>query len=196
MRIFCTLICIVSALIAGGNCLKCAECLGLSSKPCSEPVSECPASADRCKTISDDVFTPTTNRTRFILRYCGNNSMCDVEQVLRYKDRETLIRTSCCDEDTCTPRQKQTDRNTSLNGLECPTCYEEMVKKCERNGTVQCQGDERYCVNTHMVIKAKGMIFFSAALKGCTNGDGCTNMKHSAHIFTVLINNKCSKIDL
>ncbi|KAM4652248.1 phospholipase A2 inhibitor and Ly6/PLAUR domain-containing protein-like [Discoglossus pictus] len=159
MRIVFTLICIVSALITEGNCLKCAECLGFSPWPCSEPISECPGSDDRCKTISYDLFTSVTNRTHFILRYCGNGSFCDEEQVLRAMDKQIYIYTSCCDEDTCTPLQKpQIERNITLNGLECPTCYKEMANNCEPEGKVKCEGDENYCVASHIVIGTEGSI--------------------------------------
>ncbi|KAM4652247.1 phospholipase A2 inhibitor PIP-like [Discoglossus pictus] len=185
MRIIFTLICIVSAFITGGNCVKCAECLGFSPWPCSEPISDCPASDDRCQTIFYDIFTRTTKRTRFILRNCGTSSFCDVKAVLRDTDQKIYIYSSCCDEDTCTPRpQSRVVRNITLNGLECPVCYKEMADNCEPNGTVQCQGDENYCVSSHMVIEAKGNPVLRVALHGCANEAGCKNLTFSAKILT------------
>ncbi|XP_042295259.1 phospholipase A2 inhibitor and Ly6/PLAUR domain-containing protein-like [Sceloporus undulatus] len=76
--------------------------------------------------------------------------------------------TTFCSEDKCNYNNYTLLANTTLNGLECPTCFSDTDSSCDAK-TVPCTGLETYCVSASGVLVRRvippRVSFFAA--EGC-----------------------------
>uniref|UniRef100_A0A8C5R919 UPAR/Ly6 domain-containing protein n=1 Tax=Leptobrachium leishanense TaxID=445787 RepID=A0A8C5R919_9ANUR len=144
MRTFLNLICIFAASVTSGNGILCPECFNSTTANCEGSLATCAS----CQTVVAE-SGHGNNSVSVIEKSCSvYPDSCNFAYSVTASDFHISFNSSCCDTELCNNGSVQVlPRNTTENGLECPSCFMENATECCANQTVQCTGQETKCVN-------------------------------------------------
>ncbi|XP_029433174.1 phospholipase A2 inhibitor and Ly6/PLAUR domain-containing protein-like [Rhinatrema bivittatum] len=174
MRASLISICIFSALIVTGLSLNCHKCLNTTAVECS-PISVSCNEGEMCitrlenNTVGNDVrLSIKKGCEKYDPFLCTTPNFLD-GSIFHY-DAFTL----CCDEDNCNSGPVTIPaRNTTLNGLQCPSCYVEGSLKCTKEETINCTGNQGQCGELYGEVRRPDQPFKNATWKGCVTTGAC-----------------------
>ncbi|XP_053545980.1 phospholipase A2 inhibitor and Ly6/PLAUR domain-containing protein-like [Bombina bombina] len=135
--------CILSTLLDTGNCIQCAHCLSSSGHDCDGPLKTCPSGLICASRFAKETVLGTLKLE--VVRNCQPISFCDQSFSLIREDHRTIVSSSCCNTDDCTPVKPSTD--TVGNGIKCPVCFSPGTTYCSSENLIECTGKENKCYN-------------------------------------------------
>ncbi|XP_029433372.1 phospholipase A2 inhibitor and Ly6/PLAUR domain-containing protein-like [Rhinatrema bivittatum] len=174
MRASLISICIFSALIVTGLSLNCHKCLNTTGVECS-PISETCNEGEMCmtrlenNTVGNDVHMSIKKGCKKYDPFLCTTQICLNGGNFSY-DAFSL----CCDEDNCNSGPvTMPERNTTLNGLQCPSCYVEGSSKCTKEETINCTGNQGQCGELDGEVRRPDQPFKNVAWKVCVTTGAC-----------------------
>ncbi|XP_053308195.1 phospholipase A2 inhibitor and Ly6/PLAUR domain-containing protein-like [Spea bombifrons] len=187
------LLCILSALIATGNCLLCMQCSSFSDAPCAGSAQNCSSPKEVCAT------TRIRNsgyywQNSFYIRSCINATECDTSGIITGQYLKTLTSTTCCYTDNCTaPVVRFPVENGTANGLYCPSYVDKTMEPCDIKSKTQCTGDQKFCIR-YLATTTIGSTKSSLYLGGCATGSMCntSSSKISSDGLTIELTKSCN----
>ncbi|XP_039369274.1 phospholipase A2 inhibitor and Ly6/PLAUR domain-containing protein-like [Mauremys reevesii] len=168
------ILCLLPALLATTNAqaanLNCNLCSGTAAS-CQASTQTCPVDKAKggCFTVAEENTLDGTKTTSFS-RGCltdYNSTIKDPVTVTLGNGKYLRINTTRCnDTDNCNSGTLAVPTgSTTVNGLQCPTCFALNVTSCNSQIT-PCTGDETYCIDFIGTIQ-NGSATLSLAAKGC-----------------------------
>ncbi|XP_040183333.1 phospholipase A2 inhibitor and Ly6/PLAUR domain-containing protein-like isoform X2 [Rana temporaria] len=171
---------IFSGVIATGNALKCNTCklVMKGETDCVGELEECDENTYKCATqieenvIGKDVIT-TVKKSCFpsdFKDYCDNYFELDSRPKFHIS-----VYSKCCNEtDGCnTGPIQMPPRNTTLNGRECPVCFEEGSDKCKSIGMKKCGCNQLQCLTYSGRAARPDEPPKDYAIQGCVTPGAC-----------------------
>ncbi|XP_060114175.1 phospholipase A2 inhibitor and Ly6/PLAUR domain-containing protein-like [Heteronotia binoei] len=171
-------ICLLWAFFSSVASLKCASCQTLSGRCDNIIPQECQASEDAC--LSYHMASPMFGGIRLHFKSCVPSKAClpGNYTVTTTLSTHILLVFNCCSTDLCNSAALSVQQNTNSipNGFECPVCYSLGQNECQKEGTVNCIGEETQCfsgagsysLNTSPVPGQQNFAF-----RGCTTKNTC-----------------------
>ncbi|XP_074837599.1 phospholipase A2 inhibitor and Ly6/PLAUR domain-containing protein-like [Carettochelys insculpta] len=165
-------LCLLSALLAIGYCLRCEHCKS-SDKACSGEAQECGPSQNACLILTSET---TVGKEQKLDTYkgCTDIKYCPPRTSRLSSAFGLRVRSvsKCCQQDLCNKGAVKLPRaQPKPNQLECPGCLSEDVE-CEGNETVTCLGPETHCVYFAGAITT-GTKNYTYSLRGCATKSTC-----------------------
>ncbi|KAM8927838.1 phospholipase A2 inhibitor and Ly6/PLAUR domain-containing protein-like [Pelodytes ibericus] len=159
------LLTVCSAVLIAGSALKCEVCYSLSSNSCSGQYTSCDSFHDRCM----ETLTQTTVgglESVVLEKSCGSLYNCTHPASLTAPEFGVSVTTTCCNTDYCNNRTMNwTPKNTTLNGVTCPSCFARDAEKCDKMTALNCTGIENHCIQ-FTVSRQKGS---TITMAGCAS---------------------------
>ncbi|XP_063291942.1 phospholipase A2 inhibitor and Ly6/PLAUR domain-containing protein-like [Pelobates fuscus] len=140
------IIIVCSALVTIGAALKCEVCYSPSSNSCSGHYETCSSSQDRCmetltQTSMGDVESVVFEKS------CGSLYKCTHPASMTAPNYRVSVTTLCCDTDYCNNRTMNwKTENSTLNGMNCPSCFSKNSETCDKLIPLNCTGNETHCI--------------------------------------------------
>ncbi|XP_075462387.1 phospholipase A2 inhibitor and Ly6/PLAUR domain-containing protein-like [Ascaphus truei] len=188
MRSLLQVLCVLSALVGTGYSLSCAVCVNMSGTSCTGPSMTCPA-ADVCIS-SYTVNTTRGTQSDFFARSCAPKNKCVMSGSISLPEVKIKLANSCCTSDNCTPSMPTLPADNNVkNGLTCPTCASANSDNCHTPDTIECTGDEEWCLLR--TTKISGSI---SSLRGCATESICSIGRESASFgnISTAMNTSCT----
>ncbi|KAM3923706.1 phospholipase A2 inhibitor and Ly6/PLAUR domain-containing protein-like [Leptodactylus fuscus] len=179
---------VCSALLTAAAALQCEVCYGINKISCSGHYETCKSSQNRCMMTLTETSLKDTNgemKSAVLEKSCGSVYNCSHPATLTTEEFHVRVTTMCCDQDFCnnvTMDYKQ--RNSTFNGMACPSCFAKNSQTCDVKTHVNCTGGEEHCVHylatreggstitvagcaSESMVKTRG----GAAFRGCSITD-------------------------
>ncbi|KAJ1105894.1 hypothetical protein NDU88_003298 [Pleurodeles waltl] len=164
-------LCLIFSVVSGGSTLVCKACSGY--KGCIGVKSFCLPSEKSCAIFRTwatlgKVSTPSFVRTCFK----GPSTCNTLYSVSAGKFRVTSY-SKCCSANLCnTGSLNWPPMNTTVNGLQCPSCYTRNAASCNANTTIDCRGGENRCIRFAGIVKTDSGSF-QTSFRGCATQSTC-----------------------
>ncbi|KAM3920790.1 phospholipase A2 inhibitor and Ly6/PLAUR domain-containing protein-like [Leptodactylus fuscus] len=192
MRVTAIAIVFLVTCLTSGWSLKCMQCSGFSTTPCTGTVQDCPSPSDVCGT--------TVIRTRgerwtsfYYIRSCVNMTECFNNASVTGLYSTTASQTTCCFDNNCTTSIPTVPPvNLTLNGLTCPSYVATNLEPCDIKNVSVCTGDQVQCVR-YSASTTLGSTSSSLFLGGCATESTCSVPSSSINGpgISVQISRKC-----
>ncbi|XP_075462395.1 phospholipase A2 inhibitor and Ly6/PLAUR domain-containing protein-like isoform X1 [Ascaphus truei] len=177
MRSLLQVLCVLSALVATGYSLSCTVCVSSSGSSCTGPSITCPD--DNVCESSFTVLTAGGIETKIFTRNCEPQTRCGLKGSYTLPAYKTKMGSYCCATDNCTPGIPTLPADNSIkNGATCPTCTSANSDYCYTSYTIECTGDEVWCLLQSTITS--GSISSTVAQRGCATATICNHGYHSA----------------
>ncbi|XP_058503057.1 urokinase plasminogen activator surface receptor-like [Solea solea] len=142
--------------------LKCYECLpGLTT--CTDTPKDCPSST-HCAAMRVIAYAGSSKISDINMKTCALAEQC-VEGSINFGVSKTVLSTKCCTSELCNKQPLPDPPKKNPNGKKCYRCD---GKTC--TGTLNCEGNEDYCVSSEVDVAGNKM-----TLKGCASKSLCSS---------------------
>ncbi|MEE6481797.1 hypothetical protein FKM82_012992 [Ascaphus truei] len=170
MRFLLSIVCLLSASITAGHCLVCLECFNQTGSSCVGSLVTCAS----CLTIVTYKDYADNSTSSMIAKSCSlNPEICNISYSLTVGTVHTAFTSSCCYTDYCNNDTIQAPpKNTTENGVVCPSCFLPDADSCEANDTKKCGGPEIKCINFSGKVYDTDA-FNQYAFQGCVTDNVC-----------------------
>ncbi|KAM4736594.1 urokinase plasminogen activator surface receptor-like [Anableps anableps] len=148
-------------LLPKANTLKCYECVPKTSGTCTDIAKECPSQQNQCAAVTFVTYTGGSKDREIKAKQCFLERDC-VGGSVNFGSAKTVIVSQCCTSELCNTKDVSEPKSIP-NGKKCYSCEGE---QCTR--TLNCEGDQDYCIKSRMNIDGK-----IQTLKGCASKMMC-----------------------
>ncbi|XP_056399156.1 phospholipase A2 inhibitor gamma subunit B-like [Hyla sarda] len=161
-------LCLVAGLLEGAFSLSCYHCDDIG-KDCTQNEKKCEKAHDTCIANITEIYTQGKPVTKRIVKSCGTKDMCNTTYSLSLNGTNLYAVIQCC---TSKEKCQLTDvpKTTTVNKVECDTCYEANSNKCKNPSKIKCTGDEKKCATYTSKDKEKNKYVFQV----CATENMCT----------------------
>ncbi|KAF7242525.1 phospholipase A2 inhibitor and Ly6/PLAUR domain-containing protein [Varanus komodoensis] len=122
------------------------------------------------------LFFPTDGQPKFVsYKSCLPSKNCHAgySSVTVKKGSYGQSKAICCKKDKCNDvTVRLPPKNSSPNGLKCPSCFAKGSDHCHSKTTVRCTGKETHCIRFANTVIVGG-VRNSCALQGCATKVAC-----------------------
>nr|XP_057940966.1 urokinase plasminogen activator surface receptor-like isoform X2 [Doryrhamphus excisus] len=149
--------------------LECYECAAGSSGSCIDTTKECPPLADQCGTLrlivygGDAVIADVNGKSCTFSDHCADVSV-------NFGTTRTIFTNKCCTTDLCNSLPAPDTSKSRPNGNKCFSC-----KGLQCTASLDCQGNEHYCVTATVDVKGQ-----RRTMRGCASKQMCSNTQQVA----------------
>ncbi|CAH2318750.1 Hypothetical predicted protein [Pelobates cultripes] len=166
---FLGLICTFAASITIGNCLLCTECYNNTTPNCEGSIATCAS----CLTIITEEGHGNGS-VSMIEKSCNlYPEVCNISYSVTADNFHLGFVSSCCDTDLCNHDTiVAPTKNTTENGVVCPSCVLQNGTECVTNQTMRCVGDETRCISFSGKLFDQGSCK-NLTLQGCVTENVC-----------------------
>nr|AKA95462.1 sodefrin precursor-like factor [Notophthalmus viridescens] len=170
MKALLASISILFAFISGGNAIECEVCSGQASTDCSGELVTCDQTVESCQTAITDMTFEGLDPMYVVSKNCSDVGAKNILYRLAAKDVFYQQRVEVCQTNGCNKGPLQfPPKNTTLNGVKCPTCVVDGELSCETTEVLECVGEMTNCLYFAATFRNAAAPPMQAAYRGCTN---------------------------
>ncbi|XP_074837596.1 phospholipase A2 inhibitor and Ly6/PLAUR domain-containing protein-like [Carettochelys insculpta] len=165
------ILCLLPALLAtaGAKTLKCDVCVG-QTEACDLAQGTCEEdkATGSCLAVTE-VTLLNGIQSEFFRKQCLSSYKNDIKDSFSFTvgdDQYLRVKiTKCNNADKCNKDMPEVPNNTTLNRLQCPTCFALNFAACNSR-VMPCRGEETHCMDFTGFL-SKGLINSPFQAKGC-----------------------------
>ncbi|KAG8548165.1 hypothetical protein GDO81_026366 [Engystomops pustulosus] len=161
----------VHALVASVFSVKCYSCSS-TNRTC-EKVIEIECLGGQCFTASERFYNGVKTFELF-LKGCACDELCGGQGRATGENIEYQFNGVCCTGDDCNIDEFRLPDNKIPNGLQCPTCYNNIsTDECVSDMKVNCTGNQVLCYDYRASMQNPDGSVLQYSSKGCANKFVC-----------------------
>nr|AKA95473.1 sodefrin precursor-like factor [Notophthalmus viridescens] len=170
MKALLASISILFAFISRGNAIECEVCSGQASTDCSGELVTCDQTVEGCQTAITDMTFEGLDSMYVISKNCSDVGAKNILYRVAAKDVFYQQRVEVCQTNGCIKGPLQfPPKNTTLNGVKCPTCVVDGELSCESTEVLECVGAMTNCLYFAATFRNTAAPPVQTAFRGCTN---------------------------
>nr|AKA95476.1 sodefrin precursor-like factor [Notophthalmus viridescens] len=147
MKALLASISILFAFISGGNAIECEVCSDRASMDCSGELVTCDQTVESCQTAITDLTFEGLDPMYVVFKNCSDVGAKNILYRVAAKDVFYQQRVEVCQTNGCNKGPLQfPPKNTTLNGVKCPTCVVDGELSCEATEVLECVGEMTNCL--------------------------------------------------
>nr|AKA95468.1 sodefrin precursor-like factor [Notophthalmus viridescens] len=160
---------ILFAFISGGNAIECEVCSDRASMDCSGEMVTCDQTVKSCQTAITDLTFEGLDPIYNVFKNCSDVGAKDMLYRAAGKEGSYQQRVEVCQTNGCNKGPLQfPPKNTTLNGVKCPTCVVDGKLSCEATEVLECVGEMTNCLYIAATFRNTAAPPMKAAFRGCT----------------------------
>nr|AKA95433.1 sodefrin precursor-like factor [Notophthalmus viridescens] len=169
MKALLASISILFAFISRGNAIECEVCSGQASTDCSGELATCDQTVESCQTAITDMTFEGLDSMYVISKNCSDVGAKNILYRVAAKDVFYQQRVEVCQTNGCNKGPLQfPPKNTTLNGVKCPTCVVDGELSCESTEVLECVGAMTNCLYFAATFRNTAAPPVQTAFRGCT----------------------------
>nr|AKA95445.1 sodefrin precursor-like factor [Notophthalmus viridescens] len=172
MKALLASISILFAFISRGNAIECEVCSDRASMDCSGELVTCDQTVESCQTAITDMTFEGLDPMYAVFKNCSDVGAKNILHRFAAKDVFYQQRVEVCQTNGCNKGPLQfPPKNTTLNGVKCPTCVVAGELSCEATEVLECVGKMTSCLYIAGTFRITAAPPVQSSYHGCTSAE-------------------------
>nr|AKH14016.1 sodefrin precursor-like factor [Ichthyosaura alpestris] len=170
MRSFAASASLFLLFIATGNAIECEVCSNRAGMDCSGELVTCDQSVESCETAIAEYSFEGLDPIYNVFKNCSGARSKNTLYRSAEKHGSYYLRVEVCKTNGCNNGPLQfPPKNTTLNGVRCPTCSVDGELICEANDILECVGEMTSCIYIAANFRVSAAPPIPSAYRGCSS---------------------------
>ncbi|XP_069058182.1 phospholipase A2 inhibitor and Ly6/PLAUR domain-containing protein-like [Pleurodeles waltl] len=158
--------------LAAGNAIECEVCSDRSSMDCSGELVTCDQTVESCSTTMSEYNLEGMNPIYNVFKNCSGVEAENTLYMGAVKGGFYQLRVEVCQTNGCNKEPLQfPPKNTTLNGVKCPTCEVDGDLSCGATEVLECFGEMTNCMYVAGTFRVSDAPPVQSAFRGCTSAE-------------------------